>query len=126
MTKARILALAVLLCAAPAFAQNAPGQEPPPKADPGTTVQASCIDENDHYARNGKQPMFVIELTNKCEQRITCKVFAYITSAKGTAQGRGTIVLAAKSAGAAAKNSYTFQARMNGGNSQSTRECKAI
>jgi hypothetical protein len=56
--------------------------------------------------------------------RITRKVFAYITSAKGSAQGHGTIVLAPKSAGAAAKNSYTMVAKMNGGSSQSARECR--
>ena len=63
-----------------------------------------------------------IELTNSCEQRMKCRVFAYITSAKGAAQGRGTIVLAPKSRGAAAKNSYAMKARC-GGSSQSAREC---
>ena len=55
-----------------------------------------------------------------------CKVFVYITSAKGPAQGRGIIVLAPKSRGAAAKNSYTMKAKMNGGSSQSTRECRVF
>src|SRR5476649_1437771 len=106
---ARCLAVAALmLCAAPAFAQNAPGQEPPPQADPGTTGQTNCIDENDHYVTLGKGVGFRIELTNKCEQRLTCKVFAFITSPKGMAQGRGTIVLAPKSRGAAATSSFTM------------------
>ena len=53
---ARLLAgVALMLCVVPAFAQNTPGQEPPPKADPGTTVQAKCIDENDHYKMNGRE-----------------------------------------------------------------------
>jgi hypothetical protein len=102
------------------------GQEPPPVADPGTTGQLKCISEDDHYVRLGKGVGFRIELTNLCEQRIKCKVFAYITSAKGPAQGRGTIVLAPKSRGAAAKNSYTMKAKMNGGSSQSTRECRVF
>jgi hypothetical protein len=122
---ARCLAVAALmLCAAPAFAQNAPGQEPPPQADPGTTGQTNCIDENDHYVTLGKGVGFRIELTNKCEQRLTCKVFAFITSPKGMAQGRGTIVLAPKSRGAAATSSFTMKAKMNGGSSQSARECR--
>lgn len=124
---ARLLATAALmLCAAPALAQNAPGQEPPPQADPGTTIQANCIAENDTFTMRGKQPIFTIEMTNKCEQRMSCKVFVYINSAKGPVQGRGTIVMAAKSKGAAATGTFTMKAKTNGGSSQSTRECKAI
>ena len=124
MTKMNTLAAAALIAcgwAGAAAAQNA--AEPAPNADAGTTIQAACIDENDHYKRNGKQSMFVVEFENKCEQRMRCKVFVYITSAKGVSQGRGTIVLAGKSGGAAAKGSYTMKARMIGGSSQSTREC---
>src|SRR5450755_3154410 len=126
---ARLLAAAAfVLCAAPVFAQNAPGQEksqePPPQADPGTTIQEKCLDENDTFTMRGKQPIFVIEMTNKCEQRISCKVFVYINSAKGPVQGRGTIVMAAKSKGDAAKASFTMKAKLNGGSSQSTRECR--
>ena len=124
---ARLLAAAaVMLCAAPVVAQNAPGQEPPPHADPGTTIQASCLDENDTFTIRGKQPIFVIEMTNKCEQRMSCKVFVYINSAKGPAQGKGTIVMAGKSKGAAATGRFSMKAKTNGGSSQSTRECKVI
>ncbi len=127
---ARCLAFAALIMGASfagaAMAQNAPdaGQEPPPVADPGTTGQTKCISENDHYKMNGKTPTFTIELENKCEQRLTCKVFVFVTSAKGMAQGRGTLVLAPKSAGAAAKKIYSMKVKMIGGSSQSTRECR--
>jgi hypothetical protein len=131
MIKAKCVAVAALLlggffAAATAQAQTAPPAEPPPVADAGTTGQLKCIAEEDHYVRLGQGVGFRIELTNKCEQRITCKVFVYITSAKGAAQGRGTIVLAPKSRGAAATNSYTMRAKMNGGSSQSTRECRVF
>jgi hypothetical protein len=101
-------------------------QEPPPQADAGTTGQSKCIDENDHYKMRGKQPTLVIELAHRCEQRLKCRVFAYVTSAKGAAQGRGTIVLAPKSQGAAAKMSYAMKVKMIGGSSQSARECKVF
>jgi hypothetical protein len=122
-----VLAAALMLggCFA-AAAQNAPdaGQtppkaEPPPVADKGTTVQENCIVENDGYARRGGKPMFVIQLENKCEQRLVCKVYAYVTSARGVVQGRGTIKLAAKS-----ESSFTMPAKMMGGSSQSDRECR--
>lgn len=122
-----LAAAALILCGltGAAAAQNAPA-EPAPQADAGTTVQEKCLDENDHYSRNGKQPMFVIALENKCEQRLRCRVFAYVTSAKGTALGRGTITVAGKSHGAAAKGSFSMKVKMIGGNSQSTRECRAF
>ncbi|MGA2567673.1 MAG: hypothetical protein ABSF41_12710 [Pseudolabrys sp.] len=118
---AKCIAAALILgFAAAAQAQTvAPAGEPAPRAEAGTTAQSKCISEDDNYVRLGKGVGFRIELTNRCEQRITCKVFVYITSAKGPAQGRGTIVLAPKSTG-----SYTMRAKMNGGSSQSTRECR--
>ena len=117
-------AVVLVLCAcfaSQAFAQNAPAAAPKP--DTGTTIQADCIDENDGYKMVGKAPTFFIALENKCEQRMSCRVFAYVTSAKGAVQGRGTLVLAAKSHGDAAKKSFTMRVKMLSGNSQSTREC---
>jgi hypothetical protein len=122
-----LAAAALILGGVSAAAQaQTPLAEPPPKADAGTTGQLKCISEEDNYVRLGKGAGFRVELTNQCEQRIRCKVFVYITSAKGPAQGHGTIVLAPKSQGAAAKNSYTMRAKMNGGSSQSARECRVF
>jgi hypothetical protein len=132
MTQAVRLFFAVALilsgCLAAARAQTAPAarQEPPPVADPGTTGQSKCIEENDGFKMRGKQPIFMIELANKCEQRIKCKVFVYMTSAKGASQARGTIVLGARSSGTAAKKSFTMRTKMNGGSAQSARECRAL
>jgi hypothetical protein len=125
MTK--VLCVAVLLCgffAAPAFAQST--QEPPPSPEPGITAQSKCIDENDGYVMKGRRPTFVIQLENKCDVRLICKVFANVSSAKGRALGRGTIRLEPKSSGAKAKGTWTMPVKMTGGNSQSTRECRAI
>ncbi len=139
MTNAKSISVAaLLLCGfiAAASAQNAPasgqeppaasGQTPPPTAEPGATAQGSCIDENDGYEMRGDQPTFVISLENKCEQKLSCKLYANISSAKGTANGHTTMVLGPKSSGAAAKKSYTIKVKMMGGMSQSSRECKAI
>jgi hypothetical protein len=113
-----------LATAAQAQTVPVPGQEPKPEA--GTNAKAACIEENDGYKMHGKQPMFEIALENKCEQRMRCKVFVYITSAKGVSQGRGTLVLAPKSQGPAAKKSYIMRAKMHGGSSQSARECRTF
>ena len=126
MTNARYVVAAALLLGGcfSAAAQNAP--EKPPVADKGTTGQSNCLDENDGYVMKGKRPTFVIQLDNKCEQRIVCKVFANVSSAKGNALGHGTIRLAPKSRGAAAKGTWSMPVKMTGGNSQSARECRAI
>jgi hypothetical protein len=132
ISPSRALGLGLLLCgslAATASAQNAPaaGQEPPPKADAGTTIQEKCIDENDAFKMSGKQPVFTIELANKCEQRMSCRVYAYVTTAKGPSQGRGILVLAPKSHGAGAKKTFTMRVTMaGGGNSQSARKCRVF
>ncbi len=124
MTRAFAAALLCGLLTAPALAQST--QEPPPTPDAGTTVQSKCIDEQDGYALKGKRPIFVIQLENKCDVRMVCKVFANVSSAKGNALDRGIIMLAAKSAGAKAKGTWALPVKMNGGNSQSTRECRAL
>lgn len=127
MTYAKTFAAALILSgwvAGAALAQNAP--EPPATPDKGTTIQAKCIEENDGYKMVGKQPMFVIELENKCAQRMLCKVFANVSSAKGNALGSGTLMLAGKSNGPAAKKSFTMRVKMIGGSSQSTRECRTM
>jgi hypothetical protein len=130
---ARCLAvLALFMCgnfAGAASPQNAPtpAQELPPVADAGTNAQANCIDESDNFKRRGKTPIFEIALENKCEQRMSCRVYAYVTTAKGPSQGRGTLVLAPKSHGAAAKKSFTMRVAMaGGGSSQSARECRVF
>jgi hypothetical protein len=120
--------LALILCGSVSgagLAQNAPAAaKPPPKPDAGTTSQPKCIYETDTFEMHGNRPSLVIALENKCEQRITCRVFAYVTSAKGAAQGRGLLKLAPKSHGAAAKKAYVMRVKMLGGSSQSTRECR--
>lgn len=126
MSYGKTFAAALILSgciAGAALAQNAPEQATP---DKGTTIQAKCIEENDGYKMVGKHPMFVIELENKCAQRMLCKVFANVSSAKGNALGSGTLILAGKAKGPAAKKSFTMRVKMLGGSSQSTRECRAI
>ena len=114
--------------ASAALAQNAPaaGQEPPPVADEGTTSQLKCIADSSGFKRSGDSATYTIELANKCEQRLKCRVYAYITSSKGPVQGHATMILAPKSSGAAAKKSYVMKVKMMGGMAQSSRECRVF
>ena len=113
---------------AEAMAQNAPaaGQEPPPVADPGTTSQFNCISDKTEYTDTGKRLVYRIALTNRCEQRLKCRVFAYIVTSKGPAQGRATLILAPKSDGAAATKTYDVTIKAIGGMGTVSRECRVI
>ena len=123
---ARILGLAALiLCATSAFAQTAPGQEPPLVADKGTTAQLNCVDENNRHMSADNHLFYRIVMTNKCEQRLECAVFAYAVTSKGSSQGRATLVLAPKSKGAAPKI-YDFKVKGVGGMTTASRECRVF
>ena len=123
------LAMAIGVAAA-GYAQDAPadGQkaEPPPVPDRGTTSQLNCIDEKTEHTRSGQRLFYVMKLENKCEARMKCAVFVYAINARGPAQGRGTLILGAKSEGAAATKSYVLKVKGAGGFSTSTRECRVF
>ncbi len=96
-------------------------------ADPGTTAQLNCIDEDASFKLNGKTPVFFIVIENKCEQRLSCRIDSFVTTAKGVSQGHATLVLAPKSAGAAAKKTYVLRLKeAGGGNAQSSRACHVV
>ena len=48
-----------------------------PTPEPGATAQESCIDETEGYETHGRVITYVITLTNKCDKRMRCEVFAY-------------------------------------------------
>jgi hypothetical protein len=111
-----IAALVAMLCGA-AAAEDAP------KAVPGWGPQKGCIGESDIFV-NEKGPHFSITLTNKCEAKLTCKVWGYIVTARGPTQGATVMHLAPKSAGAAASKAYVFRVRVAGGSAEVAHRCK--
>ena len=133
-TTTRLFALALVLAAglaagltaASAQTDPAPGQEPPPVPDAGTTAQSKCIDQKNAYKRSGKKYFYVQTFENKCEARLKCAVFVYQITAKGPSQGRTTLTLGPKSAGAAATKSYALKVKDFGGMSTAARECRVI
>jgi hypothetical protein len=97
--------------------------EEPPKAAPGWGPQSACLDEQDIFT-NDKGPHFSMTLTNKCEERLTCKVWGYIVTARGPTQGQTVMHLAPKSAGAAASKTYLFRVKVAGGSAEVAHRCK--
>jgi len=112
--------------AAQAQTAPAPGQEPPPKAEAGTSAQYNCIAEKENYNREGKRITYRIELTNKCEERLRCRVYVYVVGAMGPAQGHATMILEGKSRGAAATKVYDLKVKLAGGLGQVARACRVF
>jgi hypothetical protein len=104
--------------AAPSDAQ----QNPLP--DAAATAQTDCIDETGDYVTHGAAVTYVIGLENKCDKRLSCKIFAYVVGARGPASGQTTMILGGKSNGAAAKKTYTMKVKAAGGMAQVSRECR--
>ena len=104
-----------------------PAATPPnPVPDAGTTGQAACIDETGDYKARGKSITFVIGLQNNCDKRLKCKIYAYVVGAKGPSSGETTMILGAKSSGAAAKKTYAMRVKAAGGTAQVSRECRVF
>jgi hypothetical protein len=108
-------ALAALLSAA-ALADE-------PKATPGWGPQTGCIGETDVFT-NDKGPHFSMTLTNKCEAKLACKVWAYVITARGPTQGATVMHLGPKSSGAAASKTYVFRVRVAGGSAEAAHRCR--
>ena len=107
----------------PQPAPNAlPGTENP-VPEGGTTAQAACISETGDYETHGAAVTFVIGLENKCDQPLKCKIYANVSSPKGNSLGQATLVLGARSSGAAAKKTYAMRVKAAGGIAQVSREC---
>jgi hypothetical protein len=107
-----------------AWAEDA--ASPKPAGDAAAASIADCIDENGDFASQGKTNSFVFTLANKCEKRLKCTIDAYIIGAKGPLSGHGTLILAPKSRGDAAKKAFTMKVKMAGGTAQVSRDCKAF
>jgi hypothetical protein len=129
-------------CAAAASAQDAAEPQPitppalPENPLPGTPPSAGpqaaapnlqdCLHETGDYVTHGKTVDYVIGITNTCEKRMRCEVFANVTGARGTALGHTVMVLGPAKNGNAAKRTYVMPVKCAGGIAQVSRECKVL
>jgi hypothetical protein len=106
-----------------AAAADEPAAKPATK--PAAAAPAKCVTQKDGYTHRGKRVAYAIRLTNTCERRMKCRVYAYVISAKGASRGQTTLILAPKSRGAAATKVYEMRVKMASGIAQVARECRA-
>jgi len=95
-------------------------------AEPAKSALEGCITDTANFKAEDNRAYFIVALENACEQRVKCEVFANIRTARGSKHGHGTLVLAAKSAGAEAKKAYRLRVKVAGGMAQVERNCTAF
>lgn len=63
---------------------------------------------------------------NSCDMRLKCTVEVFVMGARGTAQGHGTLVLAAAPKGQTTRQTYVLKVKSAGGMANMSHSCKAI
>jgi hypothetical protein len=120
-----VYAALILGFATLAQAQTAPatGQEPPAKAE---EAKAACITDTSGFKMHGKTPVYEMTLQNTCAQRIKCRVYLNVTTARDQVRGEATLVLDGRKQGAPPTKSYALKVRMLSGMAQGARGCRVL
>ena len=102
-----------------------PGTPAPAAAPAAADDLQSCLQETGDYVTRGSTVIYAIGITNTCNKRLRCEIFANITGAKGTSLGH-TVMTLGPAVGGAAKKSYEFRVKAAGGVAQVSRECRVL
>jgi len=115
-----------LLAAALALAASASlvRADDPPKDD--AAPKSECIGTESDFKTEGKRIYYEVAMENKCEQKLRCQVYVNIMNSRGSVNGHGTLLLAGKDKGAAAKKAYRLTVREASGMIQVSSECKFV
>ena len=118
--------------APPALPQNPLPGTPPPAAAPQTAASGlpadlqACLQETGEYVTRGDVILYVIGITNTCDTRLRCQIFANVTGAKGSSLGHTVMTLGPAASGAAARQSHTMRVKAAGGTAEVSRDCKVF
>ncbi len=116
---------------APTLPENPLPGTPSPAAAPQAAASAApsdlqaCLQETGDYVTRGRSIFYVIAITNSCNVRLRCEIFANVTGVKGTSLGHTVMVLGPAGNGAA-KKSYDMRVKAAGGIAQVSRDCKVL
>ena len=123
MAALQVLSVVIALCAGTAAALGASAA---PGAPDGATDLQSCLQETGDYMTRGRTVTYVIGITNTCDRRLRCEIYANISGARGTSLGHTVMTLGPAGSGAAAQQTYTMRVKAEGGIAQVSRDCKAL
>jgi hypothetical protein len=124
MPTARFVAAAALAAGALTLAGAAFADQTPPKAD--GAAKAACITDTSGFKMHGKTPVYEMTLQNTCAERIKCRVYLNVETAKGSTRGEATLVLDGRKQGVPPTKSYALKVKMLSGMAQGARECKVM
>jgi hypothetical protein len=116
----------------PALPQNPLPGTPSPAATPQAAAPGlpadlqACLRETGDYVTRGNVILYVIGITNTCDARLRCQIFANVTGAKGSSLGHTVMTLGPAASGAAAQQSHTMRVKAAGGTAQVSRDCKVF
>jgi len=96
------------------------------QSEADASPENKCVADSGRFKAADKRAYFIVSLENKCEQPVKCVVNANVRTARGNTKGRITLVLAAKSAGAEARKSFSLRVKVAGGKAQIARDCMAF
>jgi hypothetical protein len=118
------------------YSENRPPEDPTPsvvepkpasggaqKDDQEDDLQA-CLKETGDYRTEGKAVAYVIGITNACDKRIRCEIFANVIGARGSSLGHTVMILGPTSQGAASRKTYAMRVKEAGGIAEVSRECR--
>jgi hypothetical protein len=116
----------------PALPQNPLPGTPSPVAAPQAAAPGlpadlqTCLQETGDYVTHGNVILYVIGITNTCDRRLRCQIFANVTGAKGSSLGHTVMTLGPAASGAAAQQSHTMRVKAAGGTAEVSRDCKVF
>ena len=99
-------------------------EQTPAKAE--EAAKPACITDISGFKMQGKTPVYEMTLQNACAQRIRCRVYLNVATARGSSRGEATLLLDGGHQGAPATKSYALKVKMLTGIAQGARECKAL
>jgi hypothetical protein len=103
MPTARFVAAAALPAGVLSLAGAAFADQTPPKAE---EAKPACITDTSGFKMQGKTPVYEMTLQNACAQRIKCRVYLNVETARGPSRGEATPLLDGGHQGAPATKSY--------------------
>ena len=117
---------AVLAAGVVSFTGVAFGDDAPAGPDAGQAKKPVCITDTSGFKMQGKTPVYEMTLQNGCAERVKCRVYLNVETARGSSRGEATLVLEGRKQGDPPTKSYALKVKMLSGMAQGAHECKAM